>query len=104
MWGAMMMGVLKLGGGIIAVLMAQRMLPIEQAAAQKSGVDTEGIADGGEGKQFDTVRLTHNPSFGVGVKPPGPQRTRECTFLVNVDGISQEGEHQALFAGQPIAA
>src|SRR5579875_1961419 len=81
-----------------------RMFPADYPPPQQSRVDSQSVADGGEAERVGARRVAHDPALGVNIETPGLSQPRMRSFLIDVYSVSQQRQHQALFAGQAMAA
>jgi len=82
---------------------AHLVLPGDHPAAQHDGVDTQAVANRLEGEGVSTRRIGHNPPFRIQVEHPLASAPGRGALLIDVDSVGQQGQHQPLLAGQPMA-
>src|SRR5216683_2210018 len=80
------------------------VLPCDYPLAEQHLVDPEGFAHRAEGKGIAGIVVTHDPAGRVNVKTPRAGGTCESAFLVDINRVGQQRQHQALLAGQVMAA
>jgi len=78
------------------------VLPGDHASAQNHGIYAQALADRFEAEGVEAAAIAHNPSLGIHIEHPLAGAARESSLLVHVDGVGQQREHQALFAGEPM--
>src|SRR5712692_7969592 len=80
------------------------VLPCDYPLAEQHLVDPEGFAYRAEGKGIAGIVVTHDPAGRVNVKTPRAGGTCESAFLVDINRVGQQRQHQALLASQVMAA
>ncbi|HKA01919.1 MAG TPA: hypothetical protein VKE70_35660 [Candidatus Solibacter sp.] len=80
------------------------MLPSEHPAAEHRRLDSEAIAHGLEGERMAIRGTRHYPAFGIDIQQPFTRASRKDSLLVHVQGVREQRQHQALFAGEAMPA
>src|SRR5260370_35823327 len=83
---------------------AEFVFPGHHSATQHTGVDSERVAYGVEAECVAASSAGGNPSLGVDKKEALAGIPRQDALLIDVDRVGQQREHQALLAGQAMAA
>lgn len=93
-----------MGGLGEARVSAHLVLPGDHAPAQNYRIYSQALADRFEAEGVAAAVIAHNPSLGIHVQHPLAGAARESSLLVHVDGVRQQRQHQALFAGELMPA
>jgi len=80
------------------------VFPGDHAPAQDRGIYPQAVADGFEAEGVAAGAIGHNPSLGIHIQHALAGAVRDGALLVHVDGIRQQRQRQALFAGEPMTA
>src|ERR1700730_12409144 len=80
-----------------------RVLPSDYPPAEQHLVDPEGFAYRAKGKRIAGIVVTHDLAGRVDVKTPRAGGTCESAFLVDINRVGQQCQHQALLPGQVMA-
>jgi len=80
------------------------VLPGEHPAAEHDAIDSQRVAHCVEAECVAALRGAHDPSLSVYKEQPFAGISRKNSLLIDVDRVGQQGEHQALLAGQAMAA
>ena len=83
---------------------AEFMLPRHHPAPQHARVDPQRVAHRVEAECVTTTRAGSDPTLGVDEQQAFARISRHDSLLVDVDRVGQQSEHQALLAGQAMAA
>jgi hypothetical protein len=76
------------------------VLPGEHPAAQHGAINTQRVAHRVEAEGVTALRGAHNPSLGIDKQQPFASISGQNALLIDVYGVGQQGEHQALLTGQ----
>ncbi len=90
----------RAGAGIPARL----MLPQDHPASQHPGIDLQCVAHRLEAERVLIAWAGRDPALGIDIKHAFPGTSGHHALLIDVDRVSQQRQHQALFAGQAMTA
>src|SRR5712692_2039793 len=91
----------QVGRGSALVVTPDLVFPDNHPPAQYCRVDAQCIADDLKGEGVMVAAVGHDPSLGIDVQHLLKSACGWHPLLINVDCVSQQGEHQALLAAEP---
>jgi hypothetical protein len=80
------------------------MLPRDNPPPQMHRLDSERVTYGVEAERVATILFAQDPPLGIDVQPARPREMGQHAFLIDVDRVGQQREHQALLAAQSMTA